>query len=65
MLLDIGNWDPGWRPNAPGQSGHGRSPHHRDLSDTWASGAPLPFLSLREAVDAAAELRIVFRPAKA
>nr|WP_210261124.1 penicillin acylase family protein [Enterovirga sp. DB1703] len=62
MVLDVGNWDGSWFINAPGQSGDPRSPHYDDLAPLWASRQYLPLLYSREAVDAAAELRIVLMP---
>ena len=63
FVLDVGNWDASMCINAPGQSGDSRSPHYRDLSEKWARGEYVPFLYSALAVDAAAELRIVLKPA--
>ncbi|MDB5513141.1 MAG: peptidase penicillin amidase [Enterovirga sp.] len=63
MVLDVGNWDAGRFINAPGQSGDPRSPHYDDLAPLWAARRYLPLLYSREAVDAAAELRIRLSPA--
>jgi penicillin amidase len=62
MVLDVGNWDGSWFINAPGQSGDPRSPHYDDLAPLWASRRYLPLLYSRDAVDAAAELRITLTP---
>jgi penicillin amidase len=62
-VLDVGNWDASFFVNAPGQSGDCRSPHYRDLAPKWAKGQYAPLLYSREAVDEAAELRIVLKPA--
>ena len=63
MVLDVGNWDASRFINTPGQSGDPRSPHYDDLAPLWASRQYLPLLYSREAVDAAAELRITLKPA--
>jgi len=62
MVVDVGNWDESWTVNAPGQSGDPRSPHYRDLFDLWAREEYVPMLFSREAVEAAAEKRILIRP---
>jgi penicillin amidase len=63
MVVDVGQWDESWAINAPGQSGHSASPHYRDLAPLWASGAYVPLLYSRSAVDAAARLHILLDPA--
>jgi penicillin amidase len=63
MVLDVGNWDASRFINTPGQSGDPRSPHYDDLAPLWAERRYLPLLYSREAVDEAAELRIVLNPA--
>ena len=62
-VLDVGNWDASFCVNSPGQSGDCRSPHYRDLAPKWAKGEYVPFLYSREAVDKAAQLRIVLKAA--
>jgi penicillin amidase len=62
MVVDVGNWDESRVINTPGQSGNPNSPHYDDMAPLWARGAYVPMLYSREAVDAAAELRIVLRP---
>ena len=64
MVVDVGNWDDSRVINTPGQSGNPQSPHYDDMAPLWARGDYVPMLYSREAVDAAAELRIVLRPAK-
>ena len=63
MVVDVGNWDDSRVINTPGQSGNPNSPHYDDMAPLWARGEYVPMLYSREAVDAAAELRIVLRPA--
>jgi penicillin amidase len=63
MVIDVGNWDASRAINAPGQSGDPRSPHYRDLAPLWAQGQYVPLCYSRDAVDAAAALRIVLTPA--
>jgi penicillin amidase len=63
MVVDVGNWDESRAINAPGQSGDPASPHYDDLAPLWASGAYVPLLYTRGAVDAAARLRILLDPA--
>jgi penicillin amidase len=62
MVLDVGNWDESRFINAPGQSGDPRSPHYDDLAPLWAARRYLPLLYSRQAIDAAAELRISLVP---
>jgi penicillin amidase len=61
-VIDVGNWDESRFVNTPGQSGDPRSPHYDDLAQTWAQRRYYPLLYSREAVDAAAERRIVLKP---
>jgi penicillin G amidase len=63
MVVDVGQWDESRAINAPGQSGDPASPHYCDLAPLWASGAYVPLLYSRAAVDAAARLRILLDPA--
>lgn len=62
MVLDVGDWDNSRCINAPGQSGDARSPHYRDLAETWSKGDFVPLLYSEAAVDAAAVRRITLRP---
>ncbi|MCW3474066.1 penicillin acylase family protein [Limobrevibacterium gyesilva] len=62
MVVDVGNWDNSRAINAPGQSGDPRSPHYDDLAPLWAAGDYVPLLYSRDAVDAAARLRIRLSP---
>ena len=63
MVVDVGNWDDSRVINTPGQSGNPNSPHYDDMAPLWARGEYVPMLYTRAAVDDAAELRIVLRPA--
>lgn len=63
MVLDVGDWDRSFTINSPGQSGEPESPHYRDLFPLWARDESVPLLFSREAVDAAAESRLLLRPA--
>ncbi|MGN2642080.1 MULTISPECIES: penicillin acylase family protein [Nocardia] len=51
MIIDVGGWDNSLCVNTPGQSGDPRSPHYRDLLDTWARGGYVPLLYTRPAVE--------------
>ena len=61
-ILDVGDWDRSVMTNVPGESGDPSSKHYGDLLQDWAAGRyhPLPFS--RQAVEAAAEERILLRP---
>jgi penicillin amidase len=63
MVVDVGAWDNSVCINAPGQSGDPRSPHYADLAPLWAKGEYVPMLYSRDAVERAAERRLVLRPA--
>lgn len=62
MVVDVGAWDEAKVINTPGQSGNPLSPHYDDLGPLWARGEYVPMLYSKEAVDAAAELRITLTP---
>src|SRR4051794_38480130 len=62
MVLDVGNWDQSVTINTPGQSGDPFNPHYRDLAPLWASGAYVPLLYSRGAVEGAASEVIALRP---
>ena len=62
MVVDVGNWDNSRCINAPGQSGDPRSPHYADLAPIWAAGDYVPMLYTRDAIDKAADLRIILTP---
>ncbi len=63
MVLDVGDWDASLAMNSPGQSGDPASPHYRDLFQDWARDAAFPLLYSRERIEAAAERRILLKPA--
>jgi penicillin amidase len=63
MVVDVGSWDDSVAMNSPGQSGDPSSPHYRDLFDAWARDETFPLLFSRDRIEAAAEQRIVLRPA--
>ncbi len=63
MVVDVGSWDDSVAMNSPGQSGDPSSPHYRDLFDAWARDESFPLLFSRDRIEAAAEQRIVLRPA--
>ncbi|TDR93591.1 penicillin acylase family protein [Enterovirga rhinocerotis] len=63
-VIDVGNWDESRFINTPGQSGDPRSPHYDDLAATWAGRGYHPLVYSREAIEAAAERRIVLTPAR-
>lgn len=64
VVVDVGDWDASLAMNAPGQSGDPRSPHYDDLLPLWAADGAFPLLYSREAVEAAAEHRLVLHPAR-
>lgn len=61
IVMDVGSWDDSRAVNGPGQSGDPRSSHYSDQLDMWAAGDAFPLVYSREAVDAAAEQRIILR----
>ncbi|WP_040421973.1 penicillin acylase family protein [Actinopolymorpha alba] len=62
MVLDVGAWDDSVVINTPGQSGDPRSPHYRDLLESWRRGAYIPLLYSRGAVERHAATRITLEP---
>ncbi|HEV2673598.1 MAG TPA: penicillin acylase family protein [Aliidongia sp.] len=64
MVLDVGNWDESRAVNYPGQSGNPDDPHYADLRRMWLDGTYFPLLYSRKAIEAAAETRILLKPAK-
>lgn len=62
-IIDVSDWDRSVMTNVPGESGVPGDPHYGDLLDDWAKGKyhQMPFS--RNAVAAAAEVRIVLSPA--
>ncbi len=63
MVVDVGDWDQSRVINTPGQSGDPASPHYNDMAPLWASGAYVPMVFTRPAIEAAAALRITLTPA--
>ncbi len=63
MVIDVGNWDASVAMNNPGQSGDPRSPHYKDLFESWANDEAFPLLYSRGAILEAAEARIELVPA--
>jgi penicillin amidase len=63
MVLDVGAWDESVAMNTPGQSGDPESRHYSDLFERWAADEIVPLVFARDRVEAAAEQRIVLRPA--
>lgn len=61
-ILDLSDWDRSVMTNVPGESGVPGDKHYGDLIEGWATGDyhPMPFS--RQAVEAAAELRVVLLP---
>ncbi|CAM3351162.1 penicillin acylase family protein [Kibdelosporangium persicum] len=62
MALDVGAWDNSRAINAPGQSGDQRSPHYRDLAQSWTEGGTFPLLYGKEAIDKNARSTIQLKP---
>ncbi|WP_174188401.1 penicillin acylase family protein [Nocardia barduliensis] len=58
MIIDVGEWDNSLCVNTPGQSGDPRSPHYRDLFETWQAGQYVPLLYTRTAIEQHTEQRI-------
>ena len=65
IVADTGDWDASLGLNNPGQSGDPDSRHYRDLFAIWAKGEYFPVLYSRAKVEAAAEERVLMRPAGA
>jgi penicillin amidase len=63
MIVDLADLDRSVTLNAPGQSGDPRSPHYRDLAETWSRGGYVPMLYTRPAIDAATQTLIRLEPA--
>ncbi|MCU1667752.1 MAG: acyl-homoserine-lactone acylase [Blastococcus sp.] len=62
IVVDVGSWDDSLVVNSPGQSGAADSPHYADLFGIWADDDAFPLAYSREAVESAAEQRIVLEP---
>jgi penicillin amidase len=62
LVIDVGSWDDSVAMNAPGQSGTPKSPHHRDLLESWSTDQAFPLLYTRARVEQNLDERIVLRP---
>ena len=62
-ILDAGNWDRSIMTNVPGESGVPGNAHYGDLIEGWADGHYHPLPYSRQAVEAAAEERLLLAPA--
>ena len=65
IVADTAEWDASLGLNNPGQNGDPGSPHYRDLFSIWARGEYFPVLYSRAKIEAAAEERVLMRPAEA
>jgi penicillin amidase len=63
IVADTGDWDASLGLNNPGQGGDPDRGHYRDLFPLWSRGEYFPVLYSRAKIDAAAEERILMRPA--
>ncbi|HZD06095.1 MAG TPA: penicillin acylase family protein, partial [Longimicrobiales bacterium] len=63
-IVDFADLDASLATNAPGQSGRPGSPYYGNLIQGWAAGEYFPLLFSRDAVEAAAEHRLVLRPGR-
>lgn len=61
IVMDVGEWDASRAVNGPGQSGDPRSEHYSDHLHLWAENSSFPLLFSREAIEAAAAVRITLR----
>ena len=62
MVVDLADLDASRWVLLGGASGHPASPHFSDQLDTWVAGGSYPWPFSREAVERAAEDRLVLRP---
>jgi penicillin amidase len=63
-IVEMNDWDSAVGANTPGQSGDVNSPHYRDLFELWKNDQYFPVKYSRPAVEAVAESRTVFVPAR-
>ncbi len=61
-ILDLSDWDRSVMTNTPGESGDPGNPHYGDLIEGWADGHYHPLPYSRQAVEAAAEERLMLLP---
>ncbi|MEV4158294.1 penicillin acylase family protein [Nocardia salmonicida] len=62
MIIDVGSWDESRCINTPGQAGDPRSPHYRDLFDTWRTGGYVPLYYTRSRIEQHVGQRIRLEP---
>ncbi|MCP4968054.1 MAG: penicillin acylase family protein [bacterium] len=62
MIVDLGDLGNSVAIHTTGQSGHAYSSHYQDMVELWASGAYLPMLWEREAVEAGSDGTLVLFP---
>jgi len=62
MVVDLADLDASRWINLTGVSGHPFHPHYTDQTELWVEGRTLPWAFGREAVEDAAEDRLVLRP---
>jgi penicillin amidase len=62
MIVDLGDLDRSRWINLTGESGHVASAHYRDQTPLWSDGRTLPWAFGRQAIERAAEHRLVLEP---
>lgn len=62
MVVSLADWDDSRWINLTGVSGHPTSAHYSDQTELWVDGETLPWAFSRDAVEAAAEDRLVLTP---
>ena len=63
MVVSVADWDDSRWINLTGVSGHPASSHYSDQTELYVDGETLPWAYSREAVEEAAEDRLVLTPA--
>ena len=63
MVVSLADWDDSRWINLTGVSGHPASSHYSDQTELWVDGETLPWAFSRDAVEAAADDRLVLTPA--
>lgn len=64
MVVSLADWDDSRWINLTGVSGHPASSHYSDQTELFVAGETLPWAFTREAVEAAADDRLVLTPAE-
>jgi penicillin amidase len=64
MVVSLADWDDSRWINLTGVSGHPASAHYSDQTELFVDGETLPWVWSRDAVEAAAEDRLVLTPAE-